>query len=382
MAKKLDLAPGGPEDEDGVPAFLAKAMSPPHSKSVSNALELLVDLGAMLPETNALTDLGICLSVISLEPRVAKMVIWSYILGCARTISTMAVAMSYKSPFVLPPPNRRKDAEKAQLDLSRGSESDQFTVLNAVKKRDQLTKQQDNGAYYDFCRRSFLSTSTMQMISDLRKNLTRELNGLGFVGPASLGQYHNRHEKPSAAAPLWQAAVAAGMFPNLASRRQGDVNFSTMSNQKAKIHISSVNAVKGQPLSQKCRVPSHQVEYVCFGEMVRGKNFFTMSQTTHLESPLPLLLLCGTSLNVRPAPTGEGEVSDTSILSVDDWITFQCPADVAAGVVILRKRLNSAFWAFVANPSKGLSRLSDAERGAVEALGPIFTSAHGASDVR
>jgi len=69
LCKKLGLAPGGVEDKDGVPAFLAKAMSAPHAKSVSNALELLVDLGAMQPETNHLTDLGECLSMLSLEPR-------------------------------------------------------------------------------------------------------------------------------------------------------------------------------------------------------------------------------------------------------------------------------------------------------------------------
>ena len=34
-----------------------------------NALELLVELGAMDEETNELTDLGVCLSGLSLEPR-------------------------------------------------------------------------------------------------------------------------------------------------------------------------------------------------------------------------------------------------------------------------------------------------------------------------
>jgi HrpA-like RNA helicase len=76
MSKKLGLAPGGSEDPDGIPAFLSKAISPPHEKSVTNALELLIDLGAVYPETNDLTDLGKCLSILSLEPRVGKMVSW------------------------------------------------------------------------------------------------------------------------------------------------------------------------------------------------------------------------------------------------------------------------------------------------------------------
>jgi len=166
MTKKLCLAPGGAEDPDGIPSFLAKAVTPPHEKSVSNAIELLVDLGAMLPETNGLTKLGHCLSVLSLEPRVGKMVIWSYLLGCARSGAHMGVAMSYKSPFVLPPQHMRREAEKAQVELARNSESDQVTVLNIIMKHDQLKKKSE-GLWRDFCRRNFLSTSTMQMVRAL-----------------------------------------------------------------------------------------------------------------------------------------------------------------------------------------------------------------------
>jgi HrpA-like RNA helicase len=74
QCKKLHLAPGGFDEPDGISAFLAKALTPPHPKSIANALELLVEIGAMEEDTNNLTDLGKCLSVLSLEPRVGKMV--------------------------------------------------------------------------------------------------------------------------------------------------------------------------------------------------------------------------------------------------------------------------------------------------------------------
>jgi hypothetical protein len=381
MCKKLDLATGGPEDDDGVPAFLAKAMTTPHPKSVGNALSLLVDLGAMLPETNELTHLGQCLATLSLEPRVGKMVIWSYLLGCSRAASNMAVAMSYKSPFVLPPPNMRRTADQAKVHLSRSSESDQITVLHALEKRDALSKR-GPGAWNSFCRENFLGNSTMQMISDLRKNLTRELTSLGFPAPAS-SSYHNRHDKDEA---LWQAAVAAGLYPNVASRGTGEVNFKTMTNKKCKIHVSSVNAVKGQPLNSKCNVPPGEVEFVCFGEMVKGSFFFTLNQTTHLASPLPLLLLCGTSLTVRPV----ADDSSTAVLNVDDWIIFQCDAELAAQLVIFRKRLDSAFWRTVARPAELMNSiadnkknsLTDMERDAIEILGIILQSAHRSTNVR
>ena len=78
--------------------------------------------------------------------------------------------------------------------------------------------------------------------------------------------FHNRHNNEQA---LWQAALSAGLYPNVATRKQGDVNFSTMTNRKAKIHVSSVNGLKGQQLNSKCQVPEGEVEFVCFGEMVK-----------------------------------------------------------------------------------------------------------------
>jgi hypothetical protein len=369
MTKKLGLAPGGPEDDDGIPAFLSKAITPPHEKSISNALELLVKLGAMFPETNDLTTLGECLSVLSLEPRVGKMVIWSYLLGCSRTASQMAVAMSSKSPFVLPPPTMRREAEKTQLALSNYSESDQATVLNAVVKRDQLKKSPD-GVLREWCRKNFLSYSTLQMIADLRKNLCRELSSLNFRNPMESGS-HNRNDNQE---PIWQAAIAAGLYPNIANRKRGDVNFSTMTNQKAKIHVSSVNAIKGQPLNSKCQISEGLIEFVCFGELTKGSHFFTMSQTTHLPSPLPILLLCGTSLRVKPIEDG-GSEDAISVLNVDDWIFFKASSRVAAMVVIARKRLESAFWNVLSQPKHGFNSLTPGEKDAIETMGIVLRSA-------
>jgi Helicase associated domain (HA2)/Oligonucleotide/oligosaccharide-binding (OB)-fold len=365
MCKQLGLAPGGPDDDDGVPAFLAKAMSAPHLKSVTNALELLVEIGAMYPESNALTVLGECLAVLSLEPRVGKMVLWSNLLGCARVASNMAVAMSYKSPFTLPRIAERQAADGAKVELSKDSESDQITVHNALEALEKLNR---DSAVEAFCRRNFLGMSTMKMISDLRKNLARELASLGLPNPSTRNLFHNRHDNDHA---LWYAALAAGLYPNVAMRKKGDVNFSTMVNRKVKVHLSSVNAIRGQPFNSKSKIPEGEVEFVCFGEMVKGpQGTFTVDQTTRLPSPLPLLLLCGTSLRVEPHPDDH----ELSILSLDDWITFKCDVETAANIVVLRKRLESAFWNALSNPSA--VNLTETEQDAVEIVGVVLQSTH------
>mmetsp|Transcript_12950 Transcript_12950/g.27954 ORF Transcript_12950/g.27954 Transcript_12950/m.27954 type:complete len:520 (-) Transcript_12950:236-1795(-) len=386
LCKRLKFTLGGPDDPDGIPAFLSKAMTTPHPKSVTNALELLVDLGAMDEETNELTDLGVCLSAMSLEPRVGKMVIMSHLIGCAKASSSMAVAMSYKSPFSIPPPSMRKASDMAKLRLSENSESDQITSLNVLRNRDVLSKR-GMGALSGWCRQNFMNFSAVNMISDLRKNVSRELEGLGFPPSAQQGGYHNRNGDFNPA--FLQASICAGLYPNVAYRRQGDVNFTTMSNQKAKVHMGSVNGVRSQPLSRKCEVRNNEVEFIVFGELVKGKAVFNMEHTTHLASPLPLLLLCG-QLHIRPiqfAPPGESADAATSpvvqkaILSLDDWLVFLCEPNTASALVVLRQRLDSAFARITSDPYN-FTDLPAVEKDAVDTLSTVLNSSHTAAPRR
>ncbi len=353
------------------------------AKSVINALDLLVELGAMEEYSNDLTDLGICLSALSLEPRVGKMVIMSFLIGCSKASSWMAVGMSYKSPFALPPPSLRKQADSAKVKLSEGSESDQITTLNVLRTRDTISKR-GMGPLAGWCRSNYLNFSSLNMISDLRRNVSRELESLGFPPVAESG-YHNRNGDFNPA--FLQAAICAGLYPNIAFRRQGDVNFSTMSNKKAKIHLSSVNAVKSQPLSTNCRVSSNGVEFVIFGELVKGKIMFTMENTTHLVSPLPLLLLCG-RLRVHPLRFASSQCDsqdtvsvDRAVLTIDDWLSFLSEPDIARGLVILRKRLDSAFSTITSDPSN-FADLSPVEKDAVNTLSVVLNSAYKAAPKR
>uniref|UniRef100_A0A7S2RFL4 Helicase-associated domain-containing protein n=1 Tax=Eucampia antarctica TaxID=49252 RepID=A0A7S2RFL4_9STRA len=321
-------------------------------------------------DTNDLTDLGRCLSVLSLEPRVGKMIIWSYILGCSRAATSMGVAMSYKSPFILPPKSMRQTADQIKVAISEGSESDQITILNVLKTYDNFSRRNKGSGFYQYCRSNFLNFNTVQMIADLRRSIGNELASLGFSAPSSTNpKWHNRNGFTNPA--FLQATIAAGLYPNVASRVKGDVNFSTISNRKAKVHISSVNSCQGQPLRGKCQVGKKEIEFIAFGEMVRGVQFFTMSQTSHLASAMPLILMCG-NLRVRPANV-QGE--HKSVLCVDDWINFLCPKDIASALVVLRKRLDVAFAKIVADPSAGPGQLNPEESDAVATLSAVINDA-------
>lgn len=191
----------------------------------------------------------------------------------------------------------------------------------------------------------------------------------GFPRPDA-PQYHNRHGYDVA---LWHAAIVAGLYPQVAYRRRGDLKFTTMNGREANIHAGSVNAMKGQRLSRKCKMKKGAMEYIVFGEIVKGSSEnYTVSQTTRILSPLPLLLLCGKTLQVERKSSSKSEC----ILKVDDGISFRCNESTAMQIVVLRKRLESAFWTFLLDPSAGLSNLSPSDLGAVEILGKIFRDAH------
>jgi len=373
QCKKLQLAPGGPEDDDGIPAFLASALTPPHPISVQNALESLVEMGAMDGETNDLTKLGHCLSVLSLEPRVGKMLIWSYILGCSKEATSMAVASSYKSPFILPPPSMRYDADEAKIELSRGTESDQVTVLNVLKVRDDMYRKGRQNQFYNYCRRNFINTPTINMIADLRRNIARELITIGFDDPHSKN-WHNRNSVEMNL-PFLQATIAAGIYPNLASREEGQSNFKTLGNRKAKIHLSSVNACKGQPLSRKSQI----LEYVAYGELVKGVSSYTLSLTTHIASLMPILLTAK-EFRIRPLHL-DGDQTRESLITVDD-IKCRCENESAFGLTVLRNRCMAIFERVVSNPNLTIDGLDHADWKALRTLDVVIRSAFQSSPGR
>lgn len=281
-----------------------------------------------------------------------------------------------KSPFILPPPSMRRDAENAQTLLSDGTESDQVTILNILNKLDEFHKKGRRGQFYGYCRRNFINNPTINMIADLRKNVARELTQIGFDQPTDLNSWCNRNSNKRGNLAFLQAAIAAGLYPNIAMREAGEMKFKTKSNQSAKIHLSSVNACKGQPLSRK----SQMLEFIAFGELVKGVASYTLNQTTHLATIVPILLLCGT-FRIRPAYQKGEELSNTSVVSVDE-IKYKCEKDSAFALAVLRRRLDDIVEHIVSNPAVGMKNLDEKEWKALATFDAVLNSSFQASPGR
>mmetsp|Transcript_27549 Transcript_27549/g.64653 ORF Transcript_27549/g.64653 Transcript_27549/m.64653 type:complete len:386 (+) Transcript_27549:2288-3445(+) len=103
-----------------------------------------------------------------------------------------------------------------------------------------------------------------------------------------------------------------------------------------------------------------------------------------------LSLECRSSSSEEEEDDGDGDDDDgaqrgsrRSVLNLDDWIALECDGDVASRLVILRKRLETAFWNVVSRPSRDPERsLAPVERNAVDTLKTVLISALRSSGVR
>ena len=102
----------------------------------------------------------------------------------------------------------------------------------------------------------------MQLLLDLKRTVAREVQSCGLPDPFK-GGFVSRNEGDVG---LIQAALIAGLYPNVVRRNMGEVNWSTALNRKTKIHVSSVNSIRGG-LSGKCQ---RAEEWLIYGECVKG----------------------------------------------------------------------------------------------------------------
>lgn len=345
QAKMYGITSGPP---GSTAQFLSKAVDAPHALTVKNAVDLLVDIGAFDKEEE-LTDLGARLAGLSIEPQVGKMILWAFLLGCSHAAIKVGCAMTYKDPFVLPMgPGQKKDATAAKLALAKDTESDLIALLFALDGFESARSRSAGGAYA-FADKNFLSGSTLGMISDIVRQLGRELMGLGMPNPALAGEWNGNVKDLS----LLGSVLCAGLYPNVASRREKMTNFKTFGGTTAKIQLGSVNGVKGK---SRLAIPcTAEEEYIAFHELTRSSQLFVMSNTTPV-SPMALLLLCG---NLQATLDDEADEEDGDghqlLITLDDWIKLEVPRSLGEQLLVLRHRLHSAFARFVQHPTKRLS---------------------------
>ncbi|CAM9180880.1 unnamed protein product [Heterosigma akashiwo] len=295
QAKAMGVAEGG---AGSLGEFLQKAVDPPHPKAVRNAVELLTAVGA-LDDQEGLTELGARLAAVALDPKLCKVVLWSYLFGCAGPALTIGCALASRDPFMLPyNDEQKKRAKSAKFNLSLGMESDFIALLQAIQQWDQTKRSRGAGGAYRWAEQQFLMPSCLTMVSDVCGQIANDFQRGGYPNPRGHGWWNDSDRSLG----LLSNIVGIGLYPNLAQRRAGDQQFSTKSGQKAKINQGSVNALRTQRLAQPC---ARDQELLAFADLSRSSYMFMMSNTCPVE-PLALVLFSGSLEVVGTEPGGGG----------------------------------------------------------------------------
>ncbi|CAH8264868.1 unnamed protein product [Arabidopsis lyrata] len=265
-------------------SFLAKALQPPDALAVENAIELLKTIGA-LNDMEELTPLGRHLCTLPVDPNIGKMLLIGAIFQCVNPALTIAAALAYRSPFVLPL-NRKEEADEAKRYFAGDSCSDHIALLKAYEGYRDAKR---GGNEKDFCWQNFLSPVTLRMMEDMRNQFLDLLSDIGFVDkskPNAYNQYSHDMEMIS-------AILCAGLYPNVVQckRRGKRTAFYTKELGKVDIHPGSVNA----------RVNLFSLPYLVYSEKVKTTSVYIRDSTN--ISDYALLMFGG---NLMPSKTGEG----------------------------------------------------------------------------
>ena len=320
--------------------FLRKAVNPPTTMAIKNALDLLESLGAAESNWNevqdqdepnsdvktSLTALGYHLATLPVHPRVGKMMIYGALFGVYDPCLTIAAAMTSRSPFISSFGNREAADEAKQSFAS----DDHISVLLAFNQWRHL-RQRDGRKAKAFLRENFLSYNSLNNIVQLRKQLEKYMFDIGFSAPASPSGLLSIKSNEMH---LVRAVIAAGLYPNiiiapksLAGKAAGELSFR---GQKGDVYL--------HPCTIAFSAKEMESRYCVYHEIVKTSKVYVRDCTTVSKFAI---LLFGGSLKVYQSH---------GVAAVDDWLKFRIAARPATLVKYLRTSMETLLLEKIMNP--------------------------------
>lgn len=302
--------------------FLARALQPPEPLSVQNAIEYLKTIGA-LDENENLTVLGRNLSMLPVEPKLGKMLIFGSLFNCLNPIMTVVAGLSVRDPFLMP--FDKKDlAESAKALFSGRTFSDHLALVQAYEGWKEAERQQSG---YEYCWRNFLSAQTLKAIDSLRRQFFYLLKDAGLVEnntEACNKWSHDEH--------LIRAVICAGLFPGICSvvNKEKSISLKTMEDGQVLLYSNSVNA----------REPKIPYPWLVFNEKVKVNSVFLRDSTAVSDS---MLLLFGGRIS-------RGGI-DGHLKMLGGYLEFFMKPDLADTYLSLKKELEELIQQKLLNPT-------------------------------
>ncbi|MQM15968.1 hypothetical protein Taro_048919 [Colocasia esculenta] len=296
--------------------FLSRALRSPEPLSVQNAVEYLKVIGA-LDEREELTVLGRLLSMLPVEPKLGKMLIFGAIFNCLDPILIVVAGLSVRDPF-LTPFDKKDLAESAKSRFSCRDYSDHLALVRAYEGWKDAEREQSG---YEYCWRNFLSAQTLRAIDSLRKQFLFLLRDAGLVDDNS--SMCNRCSQDEN---LVRAVVCSGLYPGICSVVNKDKSISLKTMEDGQ------NSVNGK----EAKIP---YPWLVFNEKVKVNSVFLRDSTAVSDS---IVLLFG------------GRISrgglDGHLKMLGGYLEFFMKPDLAETYLKLKRELDELVLHKLLNP--------------------------------
>ncbi len=345
--------------------FTARAIQPPERRAVTNAIDLLVAIGALRRRDETLTALGAHLVSLPVAPRVGKMLVIAAALGQLEPALTVAAATATRDFFVLPV-DAKHVADASRRAFAGDSASDHVAAARAFEEwRSAKRGPGGTNAARTFCRERFLSHDALERVAEMREQLRSLLETAGFA---------RRAELPASRASraldvqVFRAVTCAGLFPRIASvsRRGRRVELSTHEDGRVEFHPGSVNARFGA---------AFPFPWVCYGDKVKTGAVYLRDSTC---VPACAVLLLGGELEAVPRETEPFKKSSAAATDDDASLdrvgvlngayVFLAPRATLDAIKRLRGALDATLREKAENPERDVAARGAALVGAVRAL--------------
>ncbi|KAI4308138.1 hypothetical protein L6164_031242 [Bauhinia variegata] len=288
--------------------FLGKTLDPPVFEATRNAILVLQDIGALSLD-ESLTLLGEKLGCLPVHPLTCRMLFLAILVNCLDPALTLACAADYRDPFILPMfPDEKKRAAAARSELASlyGGRGDQLAVIAAFECWNNAKRM---GLEERFCSQYFVSPSTMQMLSGMRKQLKGELIRNGFIHENVSNYSMNAHDLG-----VLHAVLVAGLYPmvgrlSMSNKNGKRVYVETASGDKVCLHHHSANF-------KSAFRKDGDTPLIVYDEITRGDGGMNIKNRT-VVGPLPLLLL-STEIAVAPTKYNDEDNEDDDDGSEDE----------------------------------------------------------------
>ncbi|EGC32711.1 hypothetical protein DICPUDRAFT_155280 [Dictyostelium purpureum] len=308
--------------------FLSDALEPPEAKAIDNAINLLIDLGALSSQQD-LTPLGLRLSFIPVDPRIGKMIILSSFFRCLDPILTIASFSNQKNPILNLFNQDNSYQNNFSSQLYPEHQSDHISFLNIFNNWLQSKLE---GREEEYCR-DFLSIPLLNQILKVKKQLLATIYELGIVNIQSLSNgfvlddFFNANSRNF---DIIRSIICSGLFPNVAKQRKKR-EFKTLS-ENTFLHPSSIVYNLFQELNSKDN-------WVIFEEKFKTK--LTFIKTISRIPEISLLLFGSTPIFTQTS-------QDYSTIAIHGTpIKFYVPTNSCHLLLSIREQMEKALSKYV-----------------------------------